>query len=100
MRFSPKPSPGHSPPESHFRDPESAQLNLERVLVKLSPVLANALPALLSDSSDPDSALLLFERLITESAETLTLIELHPFLAHYAIVVFGNSRYLGETLVK
>ena len=100
MPFSPKPSPEFPQPESHFRDLEAARLNLERLLVKLSPVLTNALPALLSESSDPDSALLLFEKLVTESPETLRLIEVHPFLAHYAIVVFGNSRYLGETLVR
>src|SRR5207244_12589868 len=26
--------------------------------------------------------------------------ESHPFVAHYAIAVFGHSRYLGETLVQ
>ena len=41
--------------------------------------------SLLTDSPDPDSALLLFERLVNEtSSETLRLMESHPFLAHYA----------------
>lgn len=84
-----------------FQDPETARHNLERVSSRLSPSLANAVPGLLADSPDPDSALLLFDRLISEaSPETLRLIETHPFLAHYAIAVFGNSRYLGETLVQ
>ncbi len=84
-----------------FQDPQAAQQNLERASGKLSASLASALPALLADSPDPDSALLLFDRLVSEtSAEILPLLERHPFLAHYAIAVFGNSRYLGETLVQ
>ena len=74
-------------------------LNLERVRARLSPALAAALPGLLAEAPDPDGALLLFERLC-ESAETVRLLEQHHFLAHYAIVVFGHSRFLGETLVQ
>ena len=84
-----------------FHDPETAHKNFERVSLKLSPALAQALPALLAESPDPDSALLLLDRLVTEaSTETLRLIETHPFLAHYAVAVFGNSWYLGETLIR
>src|SRR6266568_4231414 len=84
-----------------FQDPQAAQQNLERASGKLPAGLASALPALLADSPDPDSAILLFERLVSEtSAEILPLLERQPFLAHYAIAVFGNSRYLGETLVQ
>jgi glutamate-ammonia-ligase adenylyltransferase len=84
-----------------FQDPQAAQQNLERASGKLPAGLALALPALLADSPDPDSAILLFERLVSEApAEILPVLERHPFLAHYAIAVFGNSRYLGETLVQ
>src|SRR5206468_1005173 len=84
-----------------FHDAAIARQVLEGLSSKLPPVLATALPALLAESPDPDSSLLLFERLVNEtSAETLRLIETHPFLAHYAIAVFGSSRYLGETLVQ
>src|SRR5947208_9630621 len=84
-----------------FQDAAAAHLSLDRVTVRLSPALSGALPALLAESPDPDSSLLLFERLVTEaSAEILRLLEAHPFLAHYAIAVFGSSRYLGETLVQ
>src|SRR5262249_20116891 len=48
----------------------------------------------------PDTALLMFERLISESPEVLRLFEPHNSLAHYAIVVFGHSRFLGETLIQ
>ena len=84
-----------------FREPEIALKNYERAAAKLSPALVGALPALLADSPDPDPALLLFDRLVGEaSRETLRLVEAHPFLAHYAIAVFGTSWYLGETLLR
>jgi len=84
-----------------FQNPEAALQHLEPVCHRLSASLAKALPGLLADCPDPDFALLLFDRLLSEgSPETLRLIESHPFLAHYAIAVFGNSRYIGETLVR
>src|SRR5436305_7201558 len=84
-----------------FQDAAAAHLSLDRVTARLSPALSGALPALLAESPDPDSSLLLFERLVSESsAETVRLLENHQFLAHYAIAVFGHSRYLGETLVQ
>lgn len=84
-----------------FQNPEAAWQHFGPVRQQLSPSLAKALPGLLADCPDPDSALLLFDRLLSEgSTETLCLIESHPFLAHYAIAVFGNSRYIGETLVR
>jgi glutamate-ammonia-ligase adenylyltransferase len=58
-----------------------------------------ALPGLLAESPDPDCALRLFERL-TESPEIVRLLDRHNFLVHYAIVVFGHSRFLGETLIQ
>lgn len=83
-----------------FRDPRSAGLNLERASARLSPALASALPGLLADAPDPDCALLLFERLVTQSDEVVRLLDRHNFLAHYAVVVFGHSRFLGETLIQ
>src|SRR5215470_6859544 len=83
-----------------FQDPAGARSNLEHLSTKLSPALAGALPSLLVEAPDPDAALLLLDRMASESPETVRVIEDHPFLAHYAIAVFGSSRYLGETLVK
>src|SRR5258707_862747 len=75
-----------------FHDPETARRNFERISLKLSPALVRPLPALLGESPDPDSALLLFDRLVNEvSPETLRLIENHPFLAHYAESGSGDS---------
>jgi len=83
-----------------FQDPEGGQQTLSRVRRQLSPDLAGSLPALLAESPDPDSALMQFDRLINNSPETLRLIEQHNSLAHYAIVVFGHSRFLSETLLQ
>jgi [glutamine synthetase] adenylyltransferase / [glutamine synthetase]-adenylyl-L-tyrosine phosphorylase len=84
-----------------FQHPESARQQFGRLCERLSTSLAKTLPGLLADCPDPDSTLLLFDRLLSEgSSENLRLIESHPFLAHYVIAVFGNSRYLGETLVQ
>ncbi|MGH9512808.1 MAG: putative nucleotidyltransferase substrate binding domain-containing protein [Terriglobales bacterium] len=84
-----------------FQSPEAAVSIFVHVTKRLSPVLAGALPALLAESPDPDSALILFDRLVSESpAEVTRLLDQHNFLAHYAIVIFGHSRYLGETLIK
>src|SRR5207302_8047991 len=68
---------------------------------RLSPTLSSALPALLAESPDPDSALMLFDRLVSEaSPEVVRLLDRHNSLAHYAIVVFGHSHFLGETLIQ
>src|SRR5438874_1530038 len=84
-----------------FRDPDSGQSAYERTALPRTPSLGTMICSLLTDSPDPDSALLLFERLVNEtSSETLRLMESHPFLAHYAIAVFGHSWYLGETLIR
>ena len=84
-----------------FQDPESARLTLARATEGVSPALAAALPALLAETPDPDTALILLDRLLGgSSAEIVRLLDRHNFLAHYAIVVFGHSRFLGETLIQ
>jgi [glutamine synthetase] adenylyltransferase / [glutamine synthetase]-adenylyl-L-tyrosine phosphorylase len=84
-----------------FQNPESAKLRLERVAQRLSPVLRGVLPTLLAESPDPDSALIQFDRLLSEaSPEVSHLLDQHPQLAHYAVLVFGHSRFLGETLLQ
>ena len=84
-----------------FQDQESAKLHLTRVVQRISSSLATALPALLAESPDPDAALILFDRLVGESpAEITRLLERYNSLAHYAIVIFGHSRFLGETLIQ
>ncbi|PYX89709.1 MAG: hypothetical protein DMG68_04160 [Acidobacteria bacterium] len=84
-----------------FRDPQLARQNLALVSSKLSPLVSTSLPALLEETPDPDCALIMLERLLSESTRELhRLLDRHPFLAHYAIAVFGHSRFLGETLIR
>ena len=100
-------APGHTPDIAQlswdgvgFLDRATAQSHLLHLLPKLAPGLAATLPALLSESPDPDSAVMMLDRLITSSPEIGRLLGRHNSLAHYALVVFGHSRYLGETLIQ
>ena len=64
-------------------------------------MVSAAVPALLTDAPDPDGALNLFERLAaTASPELFRLFERQRVLIHYALLIFGYSEYLGETLIK
>jgi [glutamine synthetase] adenylyltransferase / [glutamine synthetase]-adenylyl-L-tyrosine phosphorylase len=84
-----------------FQNSASAQENLVRVSGRIPPSLAGVLPALLAESPDPDSALIQFDRLVNKCAsEMLRLLDRHNPLAHYALLVFGHSRFLGETLLQ
>src|SRR6185312_13687082 len=83
-----------------FGDPDAAHSTFERISKRISNTLASVLISILADCPDPDSALLLFERLVIESSpDIIELLEEHPFVAHYATAVFGSSWYLGETLI-
>ncbi len=84
-----------------FREQERARANLAKVAERLPAVAAEALPSLLADSPDPDTALNFLERLCTpENAEMVRLFGRAGTLLHYAIAVFGYSPWLGETLLQ
>lgn len=84
-----------------FRDPAQAQRNLEAIRARVPAAVAGAVPALLTDAPDPDAALNLFERLTaTASGELFRLFQRQRVLIHYALLIFGYSEYLGETLIK
>ena len=84
-----------------FRDPDRARQTLAQLLERVPPGVREALPTLLADSPDADTALNLFERLSTsEHAEVLRLLERHRPLVHYAVAIFGYSPWLGETLLQ
>lgn len=87
--------------EIEFRDRHRAELNFGHIISRVSSPVWQSLRPLLVHCPDPDSALNLFERL-TEiaDADLLRLFERHRFLTHYALVVFGYSQWLGETLIR
>ncbi|HZP22318.1 MAG TPA: hypothetical protein VFB04_02655 [Terriglobales bacterium] len=68
---------------------------------KLVPAsVYSAFSALLPGSPDPHSTLHQFERLAeTASPELFSLLQKHPSLVHYTVVIFGYSAWLGETLI-
>jgi glutamate-ammonia-ligase adenylyltransferase len=83
-----------------FTDPAAARQNFESLIGRVSASLASSLPALLGECPDPDAALLMLDRIVGGSPETARLLDCHNSLAHYALVVFGYSRFLGETLLQ
>src|SRR5579872_7202678 len=83
-----------------FASPEASERHLQRACTHLSPALAKALPSLLEESPDPDSAILFLERFLEECPGVIHQFEHRNFLLHYSVVVFGHSRYLGETLIQ
>jgi glutamate-ammonia-ligase adenylyltransferase len=87
-------------PELYFRDAEAAARNLSCIRQLAPPKVYASLLALLSTAPNPDAAVNQFERLAeTAQPELLGLLEKHPSLIHYAVVVFGCSPWLGETLI-
>ena len=88
------------PANVHFRDPDTAARNLARIRQQVAAAVYESLAPLLLASPNPDQAVNQFEKLTQlGSPELPHLLSKHPFLAHYAFVVFGYSSWLGETLI-
>ena len=89
------------PLEIEFRDPVAAARNLSRLQPRLGAETFQSLLYVLLDSPDPDSAVVLLDRLLEkvprESADSLSH---NPNLLHYACAVFAHSNWLGEALVR
>lgn len=84
-----------------FNDLDRARANAEAIRARVPASISDLLPTLLAESPDPDGAINLFERLTaTADGELIRTLSKHPFLVHYAIAVFGNSQFLGETLLQ
>ena len=84
-----------------FRNRAGADANLAQIRERVPAQLVAVIPPLLADLPDPDAALNYFERL-TENAnrELIRLLAGNHSLVHYALVVFGFSNYLSETLLQ
>jgi glutamate-ammonia-ligase adenylyltransferase len=73
---------------------------LARVQQLVPEGVYTAFASLLSGSPDAQSTINQFERLAEiASPELLQLLQKHLSLVHYAVVVFGYSSWLGETLI-
>ncbi len=101
MPVSPQPNAAALPLNVSFRDPETAARNLGRIRQLVPPGVWEALAPLLLPSPNPDAAVNQFQRLAeSASPELLRLLDKHPFLIHQAVVIFGYSPWLGETLIQ
>jgi [glutamine synthetase] adenylyltransferase / [glutamine synthetase]-adenylyl-L-tyrosine phosphorylase len=84
-----------------FRNPAQANRSLAAIKNRCSPEISAAIPDLLSSTPDPESALVMLERFAEERGNALAESLRHePALLHYAITIFGSSRFLGETLLR
>jgi glutamate-ammonia-ligase adenylyltransferase len=88
------------PANIEFRDPAAAALNLERLRGYVPSAVFYDFAQYLSVSPSPDSVVVQFERLMESSGELAAAFERKPILIHFAIVVFGHSGWLGETLIR
>ena len=89
------------PPNIEFRDPAAAARNLGRLRRCVSKSVFDAFLQFLVTSPNPDSVVVQFERLMEPAPnEIATNFEKHPILIHYAALVFGDSVWLGETLIQ
>ncbi len=84
-----------------FQAPGPARANLERVARRVPDSVLRAALRLLADAPDPDAALNMLERFVSlDHYDLVHSLERHPQLLHYAIALFANSQYLGETLLQ
>ncbi len=82
-----------------FRDPQQAAANLALIGQRVPEGVAKLVSLLASDLPDPDSALNLFEQLTSAARDIVSRFDEHKFLIHYALVIFGYSQFLGQTLI-
>jgi glutamate-ammonia-ligase adenylyltransferase len=86
---------------TEFLDPKAASEILGRISGQAPTGTVETLITLLPDSPDPDGSLSSFERLLEGGGRELArLLDRQRFLIHYALSVFGHSRFLGDTLIR
>ena len=83
-----------------FQDQAKAKVRLESLATRVPAELLAILLPLLADSPDPDWVLNRLDRWLTTHPEVAQTFERHPQFVHYAVAIFGHSRYLGETLFQ
>jgi glutamate-ammonia-ligase adenylyltransferase len=100
MSFPPQPGAMELPAGLPFRNPDLAKRLLAHLCGTIPPDVYAALLTFLRHTSDLDAALAQFERLAEGAAANLwQLFSQFPALVHYAVVLFGSSQWLGETLI-
>ena len=83
-----------------FRDPAEAARALSAIHDRLTPAAFDAALRFLAESPDPDTAVTQLGRLLDTAPPDLAgRFAAQPSLLHYALLVFGYSAWLGETLI-
>lgn len=86
---------------ARFRDQDRTRRALERLQSRLPAAMFTGLPLLFADLPDPDQALSFLERLISQSDhQSVGLLDSDRVLLHYALLIFGHSYWLGESLIQ
>ncbi|HMC30765.1 MAG TPA: hypothetical protein VKL99_08005 [Candidatus Angelobacter sp.] len=88
-----------NPAQLLFRDQTRARGDLEALQARIPTGTFAALPPLLSEIPDPNQALSFLERLSAQCGELIALLDSDHVLLHYALLIFGHSYWLGETLI-
>ena len=84
-----------------FLQPARAQENLARLQRELPPAAHQALPRLLPNLPDPDTALNNLERFaVAATPEVRDYLGLHPPAVHHLLSLFAHSQYLSDTLIR
>jgi glutamate-ammonia-ligase adenylyltransferase len=97
----PQQSEGAIPPGIRFADNDAASRALALIRGIVSESVFRSLLALLPNTPSPDATVNQFQRLAeSASPELLRLLDQHLSLVHYAVLVFGYSTWLGETLIQ
>ncbi len=89
------------PSNVRFADPAATVRDLGHIRRIVPEGVYRSFLALLPNSPDPDATVNQFQRLAEAgSTEVIRLLEQHPSLVHYTVLVFGHSPWLGETLIQ
>lgn len=84
-----------------FADLAATARDLEQIRRLVPASVYRSFLALLPTTPNPDATVNQFQRLAEiESAELMRLLDQHLSLVHYAVLVFGHSPWLGETLIQ
>ena len=84
-----------------FLQPARAKENLARLQKQLPPAAQQALPRLLSNLPDPDTALNNMERFAAAAPPKVRdFLAGHPPALHHLLSLFGHSQYLSDTLIR
>jgi glutamine synthetase adenylyltransferase len=89
------------PSSVQFRNPDSARRSLAHIAQLAPSGVLESLLAFLPAAAEPDAAVAQFERLAERASAVLwERFRTSAFLVHYALLLFGCSEWIGETLIR